>query len=233
MSIVKKISIFLTVLILLLSWCFSCKFTKKESIQTDALQIDYYVRYLQSGKQLKAEISFAEVDSIQKIMPKKMSEVLFQNLALDGKKLPKKYRYELTTETVEKEHYSFTYRLDSRLSSTQEIIITPIADFSIKKDKVSLNAGTKVKVMGKPLQENESIILLISDENNKTSTLKIDTLSTNKEIVVQPEQLNSLKLGKGTIYLVRRQITKEKSNHVQLTGLTEYYTTAKNIEIIQ
>ena len=84
---VKKTSLLSIAFILLFSLYFSCNATQKKSAQADILKIAYYVRYMHSDKQVKAEISFSEiVDSTKKIIPKKMEEVLFQNNVLDGKK---------------------------------------------------------------------------------------------------------------------------------------------------
>lgn len=73
---VKKTNSLSIAFILLLCFYFSCETTQKQSAQKDILQIDYYVRYLQSDKQVKAAISFSEVvDSTKKIVPKRMEEV--------------------------------------------------------------------------------------------------------------------------------------------------------------
>jgi len=198
--------------------------------QTDNLKIDYYVRYLHSDKQVKAEISFSEViDSTKKLLPKRMKEVLFQNNALDEKKSTESYKYRFTKKIPFVDTCRFVYRNNTQQINLPPVIINPIDDFSIKKNKVSKLGGTNITVMGNPLQKQESIVILISDANNKTVTFLANALS----IEIVPEKIGDLSLGQGTIYAVRKQRVEDISTIQQLTGLTEYYSEVKIIEIVE
>ncbi len=228
---VKKTNSLSIAFILLLCFYFSCETTQKQSLQNDILKIDYYVRYLQSDKQVKAEISFSEiVDSTKKIVPKRMEEVLFQNSALDGKKVKDTYKYQLAKQSPFVDTYNFAFRDYTQQVANQPVSINPIADFSIKKNKVSKLGGTTISLEGKPLQEEESIIILLSDANNKTITFFAKALAIN----ISPEKISGLTLGQGTIYAVRKQNLNETSAaSYQLKGLTEYYSEVKEIEIVE
>lgn len=228
---VKKTSNFLIAFILLLSCFISCESLQKESKQTEKLQIDFYIRYLQSDKQVKAEISFSEMDSIKKIIPKRMKEVLFQGQALDGQKILNQYRYTMTKENDFPENYKLSYRSNGQEIHEQLISINPIADFTIKKNKISKKIGTTI-TFDDQLKANEELVILISDENNRTSTIKIKELSSDFMVKILPEQVANLNLGKGSVYIVRKQlIEKEEANHL-LKGRTEFYTAVKELEII-
>jgi len=229
---VKKTSNFLIVSILLLSCLISCESSKKESIQSEKLQIDYYLRYLQSDKQVKAEISFSEIDSIKKIIPKRMNEVLFQGDALDGKRVLNQYRYQTTQANDFSESYSFDYRLNGEETQKQPISIQPITDFTIKKNKISKTVGTTIILDANALEENEEIIVLISDEDNKTSTIKIKESSPDLMVKILPEQVSNLSSGKGTAYIVRKQLIEIDQPSAHVKGKTEYYTAVKALEII-
>jgi len=228
---VKKSNWLSIVFILLLSCYFSCESIQKKSLQNDILKIDYYVRYLQSDKQVKAEISFSEVvDSTKKIMPKRMVEVLFQENALDGKRIKDRYKYQLTKNISFADTFNFTYRANTTQGvANQFITINPIIDFSIKKNKVSKLGGTILTLIGNPLQQEESIIILLSDANNKTITFLAKELTFN----ILPEKVKDLASGKGTIYVVRKHSSTADSEVQQLTGLTEYYSEVKEIEIVE
>lgn len=227
---VKKTSSLSIAIILLLSLCFSCESTQKESLQKDILKIDYYVRYMHSDKQVKAEISFSEIiDSTKKMIPKRMEEVLFQNNALDGQKIKDSYQYQLTQQIPFVDTYTFTYRDYTQQVATQSIPLYLIADFSIKKNKVSKLGGTTLTLEGAPLQAEESIVILLSDTNNKTVTI----LSQELSITIPPKKVKDLALGQGAIYAVRKQKVDVVAADYQLTGLTEYYSKVKEIEIVK
>lgn len=230
---VRKTSNFLIAFVLLLSLCFSCESSQKESKQSEILQIDFYIRYLQSDKQLKAEISFSEMDSIKKIMPKRMDEVLFQGDALDGKKLLNQYRYQVTKASTFSEIYNFSYRLNGQEIQEQLVAVNAIADFTIKKDKISKTAGTTITFDTSPLKVNEEFIVLISDENGKTSTIKIKEMPSDFMVKILPDQISSLKTGIGTVYVVRKNTIEIDQLSAYLQGRTEYYTAVKELEIIE
>lgn len=233
MPTIKNIATTLAAFILLISLCFSCNFLQKESQQKNILQVDYYVRYLQTDKQAKVAISFAEMDSTKKRTAKMMEEVLFADNALSGEKAGNKYRYQLTKEMPFAKNYTWSYRLSSGETVTNDIAITPISDFVIKKGKVSKTAGTNLTFEGGALSDKETLVLLLSDANNKTATIKIGNHSRNSPIIILPEQVNQLAVGKGTLYIVKQQKSQTTSAGAQITGLTEYYSTVKEIEIIE
>lgn len=233
MPTIKNIATILAAFILLISLCFSCNFSQKESQQKNILQVEYYIRYMQTDKQVKVEISFTEMDSTKKRTPKMMEEVLFMDNALSGEKAGNKYRYQLTKEMPFAQNYAWSYRLSNGETMTNDIGIAPISDFVIKKGKVSKTAGTNLTFEGEVLSNKEMLVLLLSDVNNKTVTIKTGNHSRNSPITILPEQVNQLAVGKGTLYIVKQQKSQTAATGVQVTGLTEYYSTGKAIEIIE
>jgi len=233
MPTIKNRNTLLIAFILLTSLCFSCNFRQKETTNKNILQVDYYVRYLQSDKQLKVNISFTEKDSTEKIIPKKMEEVLFANKVLNGKKVGNEFRYQLATQIPFTEKYGLIYRLNQTKTDSLTIQMEALSDFSIKKGKVSKTAGTNLTFEGTEHPTKETLVLLFSDVNNKTTTIKIDNHPVNKPIVILPEQVNHLAIGKGNVYLVKKQTIQAKSATTELIGLTEYYSVVKEIEIIE
>ena len=233
MPTIKNRDTFLLAFILLTSLCFSCNFRQKETTNKKSLQVDYYVRYLQSDKQLKVNISFTEIDSTEKIMPKKMEEVLFVNQVLNGKKVGNAYRYQLATKIPFAEKYGLTYRLNQTATDSLTIQMETLSDFSIKKGKVSKTAGTNLTFEGLEESTKETLVLLFSDVNNRTATIKIGNHPVNAPITILPEQVNHLAVGKGNVYLVKKQTIQASSATTELIGLTEYYSAVKEIEIIE
>jgi len=233
MPTIKNIDILLIAFILLTSLCFSCNFSEKEATKTNILQVDYYARYLQSDKQLKVNISFTEIDATKKIKPKKMEEVLLANSALSGKKVGNQYLYQLEKQIPFAEKYRLSYRLNQMEMDSATIAMHTINDFSIKKGKVSKTAGTNLTFEGEQQSAEETLVLLFSDVNNQTATIKIEHHSVNAPIVILPTQVSHLAVGKGNVYLVKKEAIQTKSVGVELKGLTEYYSAVREIEIIE
>ncbi|MFK7983788.1 MAG: hypothetical protein AB8G86_27675 [Saprospiraceae bacterium] len=234
MPTIKNIATLSLAFILLISLCFSCNFMQKETTKKNILQVDYYARYLQADKQLKVNISFTEIDSTEKLIPKKMEEVLFANKVLNGKKISNAYRYQLVTQMPFTENnYGLTYRLNQTEIDSVAIPIQAMSDFSIKKGKVSKTAGTNLVFEGIEQSTEETLVLLFSDVNHKTATIKIGNHPINTPIIILPEQVNQLAAGKGNVYLVKKQTIQTKSATTELTGLTEYYSAVQEIEIIE
>lgn len=228
----KNIATLFAAFILLISFCFSCNFMQKESTKKNILQVDYYARYLQSDKQLKVNISFMEIDSTEKIMAKKMKEVLISDNVLNGKKIGNQYRYQLEKNMPFADNYGLTYIFNQTEMDTMSIRIKALSNFSIKKGKMSKTAGTNLIFEGDQQLATEALVLLFSDRNNKTATIKIGNHLVNAPIIILPEQISRLAVGKGNAYIVKKQTIQTKSKGIELTGLTEYYSAVKEIEII-
>ena len=233
MPIIKNTTIILFVFILLTFSWIGCNSTPKDPAKANRLQIDYYVRYLQPEKQLKVNINFTKIDSTGKSVPIKMEEVLFANDALNEKKMGAQYRYQLEQEMPFAKNYSLTYRFNQKRMDSLFIAMQAISDFTIKKGKVSKTAGTNLTFERPEQATKETLVLLFSDSNNKTATIKIGNHPQNAPIIILPEQVRHLTLGKGKVYLVKKEMIQRKSTSIELTGLTEYYSAVKDIEIIE
>lgn len=200
-------------------------------IPIEPLQAEVYLRYLETEQQLKAEISFTTVDSTKESKPKKMDEVLFQKLAMQEKKIKNNYRYQLSRIVSLSEQFDFEYDNKGKNAAVPSISINPIEDFFIQGNQISKSTKNTIAFKGKLLKANESLILLFSDSNNKVTTVAIAGPSSDLGITLYPAQIKGLKLGKGSLYMVRRQRIEEKNNDFTLTGLTEYYTKVIEVQI--
>jgi len=205
MPTIKNKALLSVVFLLLTSLCISCNFMQKEATKKNSLQVDYYVRYLQGDKQLKVNISFTEIDSTEKRIPQKMEEVVFANKVLSGKKVGNLYRYQLVEEMPFVETYGLTYRINQREIDSLAIHIQAISDFAIKKEKVSKTAGTNLTFAGAQQPTKETLVLLLSDRNNQAATIKIEHHPINAPITILPEQVSQLAIGKGKVYIVKKQ----------------------------
>lgn len=214
-------------------WMISCQSSTSPEIKIEPIQAEVYLRYLETEQQIKSEISFATIDSTKKVIPTKMEEVLFQKTAMDGKKIRNSFRYQFRQIAAFTRQYNFEFNKDGQDYPTQTIEINPIEDYFIKGDIISKSTKNTLVFKGKLLKANESLILLFSDENNVVETVAIAGPSSDLGVTLYPEQLKDLKLGKGKLYLVRKQRIEEKRGDFNLTGLTEYYTKVIEIEVVE
>ncbi|MEM6318604.1 MAG: hypothetical protein AAF960_13110 [Bacteroidota bacterium] len=221
----------LAILILVLP-NFGCESAAKERTKKGNIAIQYYVRYLQEKQQVKATISFSELDSLKKNKPKPMTEVLFQSKALSGKKNKDTFLYQYSNNEDFANDYIFQYQLEDQLFSLPKVKLNPITDFSVEGGKVSKTLGTTLTFQSARLQPNEQLLVFFNDVYNKTATVTFNDLAEEKTVDIRSEQLLSLTVGKGTLYLVRQQSLQEADDSNQFLGRTEFYTKVKNIEIV-
>ncbi len=190
---------------------------------------DFYVRYLQPERELKAEAFFMEGKEYDKAKPSRMSDVIFQGKLMNERHIPQRgtrYRtervlpYELPIE--------FHYGEDGHF----ELYMSPIEEFIVKGD-ISKSAGMTLVLKGEKLQQNESIVLLFSGAESKATSVTIPGPTEGIEIPVTSDQLKDLQIGPAQFYLVKKQDFKlEKPGH-SIQGLTEYYTKSIDVEVIE
>lgn len=218
-------------LVILLTFCFSCASPNTEDAKT-TLFADLYVRYLESERQLKAQASFMEGDSISNAKLVRLPKVTFQDKELRERDLPNiGVRYMLQQNGVEaQKDYIFKFQPKDCPEVEQTISLLPIGNFAIR-DGIQKSKGMTL-VMDEPtLTANESLVLLFSDQNNKAVSLEIKGPSNAKEIHFTPKQIQSLSLGKGQLYLVKKQISEEQKKDMEVQVAIEYYSRTIEVEV--
>lgn len=194
---------------------------------------NYYVRYLQTEKQLKAHASFLEGDSLKNAEPKKFrGGVSFQGKKMEFRDLQGKvFRYLINERADYNETFQFRHRDDNGDYWEYTMKMHPISDFFIK-DKISKSKGMTIIVDGGILQDNESLVLLFNDQYNKAATLSIEGPSKTIELFVPPDQLQKLTLGKGQLYLVKKQFNEDQEEQLTANSSIEFYTKTIDIEVV-
>ena len=218
--------------VVLLTFCHSCTSSNfKDNDQY--LFVDLYIRYLEGEQQLKAQASFRKGDSIATDQAIKLPKVTFQNKAMKDKTLPDNgYRYTLQQQTKALSEYKFQFQPKDCPLVEQKINMSPITDFSIKNG-IQKSKGMSLQMNPINLTANETLVLLFNDQNNKASSLEVKGPIQTTEITFRPQQLQSLSLGKGQLYLVKKQtsfIEKEKMN---IKTVAEFYSKTIEVEVIE
>ena len=220
---------------LFLSFFFlSCLSCNQDTALVESTQLfeEYYVRFLQAEKELKAHASFFEGDSIQNAKPKIFfGGVAFQGGGMQMRNLPKGVvRYSSTLEKADFiSPFKFRYKNDLGETIIEKIEMQGIDDFFIKGD-ISQSQGMTLS-LNTELSDKESLVLLFSDEQNRAASIQIDGPSELLEHVINKEQTQRLQVGKGMLYLVKKQVNYREEKNRQISSTIEFYSKTIEIEV--
>ena len=201
--------------------------------QKQTLFADYYVRYLQAEKQLRAEATFMTGDSLQNAESTRFKAVFFQGGAMDERNLRErgiKYRSDRNGDYTS----PFEFKLDQESGDAgiQSFNMSPVESFQFESD-VSLSNKNQIVWTGEKLNDQESLVIMFTDKNNKASFVNISGPTNSPAAEFMPAPLESLTSGPGTVYLVKKQISQKVSSTQQISATIEYYTAAIPIEITE
>lgn len=150
---------------------------------------------------------------------------------MESKRLPGgQIRFSRTDHIAYEEPLSFRFRMPDGRFLQYELKMTPVRDFFIKGE-VSKSEGTTLVVNGGLMNEEEQLVLLFTDEQQKATAITIEGPTTDIELSIDPEQLAGLTLGPGRLYLVKKQKKTESHPNLELTAALEYYTGSKEVEV--
>ncbi|MEO0585805.1 MAG: hypothetical protein AAF135_26580 [Bacteroidota bacterium] len=217
--------------ILLINWtCFSaCKRNvdpTEDPPKSRFIFAEYFIRYLEPESEIKAHASFYEGDTLNPSEPKTyLGGVIFQGNKMKARELTdNSIRYTITTRGKYREDFLFQHRDDEGNHWEYEIQMSPIKDFFIKDDIISKSDGMTLVVNGGLLTDEESLVLLFTDEDNKASSLTIEGPSNSIEHFITPESLETLTPGFGQLYLVKKQAKLVAEDYLRAVSEIEYYS---------
>ncbi len=203
-----------------------------EPDQGPMLFADFFIRYLDDEKELKAQASFLEGDSIDSAIPKTFEGgVAFQGSGMEMKKIQDKLiRYSLVQEMNYQDSFRFKFNNDLGNPEIYSIAMSPITDFFLK-GPISKSKGMTIVVNGGVLNPGENLVLLFSDEKNQARTINVIGPVANVEYHFGPDQLRNLTIGPGQLYLVKKQLKDEKTTTREIRTEIEFYTKAIEVEV--
>ena len=193
------------------------------------LSADLYIRYLEDDKQYKAQFALANADSTTL----EVDQVSLMGRTMDLRKLPDGLtRYNLTLDGAPfQSQVPLLYQPAKTATSRQDLVQLPF----IEKWEVltaDAYAGLECRWSPAPLQEGESIILVLTDSLRHVMTIETNTAATDSSITVSPQNLGEMQPGMLEIYLVRRRNwIQTTSPNQSLSIQAEYYTGAKTIPL--
>jgi len=211
---------------------FACKADKKTIPSDQFISSSYYLRYLEEEQTLKAEATFRQGDSLANAKAKTYAGVFFNNQEMTFKKLSDaNQRYVLnTTGEFPSGDLVFSFINDNGHKEGQPFSFSPMKSLATK-GLVSKSKGATLTWEGKALGDQESVICLFSDENNRTTNTIVRGPTDGPQISIPPEKLSALTTGKGNLYLVRKNRSRKDEANRSSFAVLEYYTTTIDVEV--
>lgn len=218
------------VLLLLASGCKQAA-TYKE---TNRIFSEYFVRYLESERQIKAYATFFEGDSMATAVPKTfLGGVTFQGSAMEPRNLlDKATRYTITQNGDYSSAFEFKYKNEQREEQHHIITMSPLQNLTIDS-LISKSSNLKLRVQGGELSAEESLVLLFNDENNKASSITITGPTQGTEHLIPASNLKGLSTGKCQLYLVKKRGEIKESSDSHTVSAIEFYTNTVEVEVVE
>lgn len=215
--------------------CFFSACNQLESPVKDTILFEsYFIRYLASEQQIKAQAIFAEGDTITNTFPKSFAGgVSFFSSGMTERRISDKLiRFEETRKMPYPKNFIFKYKNDDNISTPYIARMSPIEDFFVQKN-VNKSTGVDIVVKGELLKSNQSLIFLFSDTDNVAASIEVKGPVSSTTFHLPAKKLSNLNQGKGKLYLVKKQFSVETTSNRKIDSAIEYYTKDIEIDIVK
>ena len=208
---------------------FACSSTKKAEVTYFA---NFYARY--DGGKLKVEAIFKPLGArVEKESEAIAGTVLFNQQEMkvsDAYGVGKRYLY--TAKGKRPEHLTFEIQPERGKSRIYKAELPVLDSFWIEPE-LSISKGFYLAWKGNKLEQNEQLVLLLTDGSGKTTSMNRVDGSVEAKIEVIPPQLEDVAKGKGSLALVRKQ-TMDLLEEDKKVGriLMEFYTRTVEVEVV-
>jgi len=162
-----------------------------------------------------------------------LTEVNFEGEPMEVQNLGKSYgvRYSFRKRGPYRGSYEYKYKGNQIGQSSHAIKMSSITDFSIKENTISKSEGATLMWQGEPLDKNQEIDLLFTDEKNKAFSLKFVGPTSKTEINLKAEKIAGLSTGSGKLMLIKKQFEKiEETNSTKISEI-EFYSNQLEINV--
>lgn len=226
---IKNIPLLLFVLISI----FSCQSETKNKPDQPTTFGNFYVRYMEAEKRIKATVDFDYGKNQKEATSLKIENgVFFHNANMKERNIQKigwRYNYELDGEFSDNFKFRFTEPSNGKMN--YNVKINPIQKISIPNG-ISKSKGMTVNWKGTPLAKNESLVFLIKGKKGNPIHFELKGETLNSQIKVPIENLKALDLGKVKIEIVRKQFLKSEESNFVAQCNTEFYALETDATVI-
>ncbi|MEK7256254.1 MAG: hypothetical protein AAB316_15990, partial [Bacteroidota bacterium] len=188
------------------------------------LQANFFIRYEQLEKKLRAEATFKSLSENQD----SASQVSSGNVFFLGKQMTPHdlpggvIRYEFEQIRTLEPDLDFRWQ-EGGTAKTSIAQVGEILDFKIQGDVVK-KTGFILTFTGKPLAATEKLVLAFTDSQNQPVNVEMAGPTETPGVVVQPDKLAPLALGTASLYLVRTSQESRIEKGTEILLQTEFYT---------
>ncbi len=218
--------------ILSLSACQSNDTTKK----TDAkpIFINYEARYLEEEKELRGLAYFKQGDFQETATSIDVLNPTFQGSAMDKQDLGERgSRYIFTKKGPYSPNLNFGFKNESGVLINHEMNMPEMGEISVKEDFISKNKGVTIDWDGALIDSSQVLIIMFSGEDGNSSSLSLRGPSEVSEVVVNASSIKRLALGRGQVFLVKKQVKKTRNQNQTITASIEYYTKPIELQVVE
>ncbi|MCB9287366.1 MAG: hypothetical protein H6560_08625 [Lewinellaceae bacterium] len=228
----QRYAYFMIALIIAGSLLYGCREPREQEAPTP-LFAEFYVRYLQAERELKAHASFFEGDSIQAATPKAFAEgAAFQGNSMEPRTLPGgTLRYTFEQPGTYADTFRFSFRDDLGRGRQVLVAMAPIDSFAVTGGQASKSSGMALYARGGKLERGESMILLFNDEKNQAATIMLTGPSAGENYRIPAAKVEKLSSGKNTLYLVKKKRATQKEDGLSALTDIEFYTNTIEVEV--
>lgn len=195
--------------------------------------VDFYIRYLSEGDQFNSLCKITYADSVATgesdtsnyditVSGNDMKQIIANN----GNK-----HYNLKTKLPFKNSYEIKIKDKSGDILSQQTKLFKI-DSLILDNKISIGKGSTLKYAGTPLDQDESLILMVVSKDGKTSSTDIKGPTTNNEVMLQPQNMTMLSAGMADVYLIRVYSSVITNEDFTFYFRNEYFSKTYKIELL-
>lgn len=206
---------------------------QSEKTSSKHIFADFYVRYLETERQVKAHAAFFQGDSLETATPVIFEKnVTLQTYEMKPRQVEEDKKMRYVFNGVGNYDSTFLFQYTDQRGNEQEfkISMTPILDFSVKEG-ASLSKGMTLQLECEPFKANESLILLFTSEKNQSAMAEFQGPFDLKELVIPAIQITEVQPGINYLYLVKKQQNTFKRPTMDITSSAEFYTKAVEVKI--
>lgn len=189
-----------------------------------------YIRYLEDGQEIKAEVTLFTGDSMPVAQAYEPTGGLqFMGSAMRSRSFNEqliRYQYENRMEAPQEYWFKFNGPNGQEIRIADPIY--PVDYFTIT-DPLSISQGGFLTITPDRVTDHQQIVILLSNEEGLARSLELNGPLQAAEFAIPKKELAALSPGQWEYYIVKKNYSRP-SEGLQL--LTEYYTKPQTITIV-
>lgn len=202
----------------------------EEAVPT--LHANLFVRYIYPEQEYKAEAVFKEGDTLSTAQPVPApGKVEFMGRVLPANQLGNNLvRYDRRFTSIFQPDMTFLLTSPEGKATSLSVEITPISELNISPI-ISRETSFLFSCTPAELTENEMIILLFNDANNRAASITIEGPADLSQLQLSGDELGQLDRGAGSVYAVKKKDGQQKYDDIIAHWSIEYYSDERLIQI--